>query len=94
MLQPVAVKRFESIGEQLNAPQGADLGSAVGRKLFFLWGDRQTARWDERARGQNDLAESPKGILGKLFMDDSILECSQMECFNWPEALTGLTIRD
>lgn len=28
-----------------------------------------------------------RGLLGKMFMDDSILECSQMrESFNWLEA--------
>lgn len=29
-----------------------------------------------------------------MFMDDSVLECSQMVSFNWPEALTGLIIRN
>lgn len=35
-----------------------------------------------------------RGLLGKMFMDDSILECSQMrESFNWPEAPAGLVIK-
>lgn len=29
-----------------------------------------------------------------MFMDDSVLECSQMESFNWPVAPTGLVIRN
>lgn len=78
--------------------QSSDLGSSVGRELLCRGtkAERCRARTGEGNRAserQRVCCGISPGASEWMFMDDSALECSQMESFNWPEAPTGLAIR-